>query len=72
MIARKSNSMRRMLDEVGPVDALGIEERVAKYSTRRRENGGLHRGSRRLNWAGIAGLASGQEARRDRILRVPR
>ncbi|HEX3731166.1 MAG TPA: hypothetical protein VHV47_15245, partial [Opitutaceae bacterium] len=24
----------RLLDEVGPVDAVGIEERVAKYATR--------------------------------------
>jgi len=34
MIARTSRAMRRLLDEVGPVDAVGIEERVAKYTTR--------------------------------------
>ena len=26
--------MQRLLDEVGPVDQAGIEERVAKYTTR--------------------------------------
>jgi deoxyribose-phosphate aldolase len=30
----RRNSMRRLLDEVGPVDAAGIEERVVKYTTR--------------------------------------
>ncbi len=29
-----SSAIRRLLDEVGPVDATGIEERVAKYGTR--------------------------------------
>ena len=29
-----SPAIRRLLDEVGPVDAVGIEERVAKYGTR--------------------------------------
>lgn len=27
-------ALRRLLDEIGPVDAVGIEERVAKYTTR--------------------------------------
>ena len=26
--------LRRLLDEIGPVDAVGVEERVAKYTTR--------------------------------------
>jgi deoxyribose-phosphate aldolase len=30
----RRNSIRRLLDEVGPVDAVGVEERVAKYTTR--------------------------------------
>ena len=34
MSARNSLALRRLLDEVGPVDAGGIEERVAKYGTR--------------------------------------
>ena len=28
------SSLRRLMDEIGPVDTLGIEERVAKYTTR--------------------------------------
>ena len=28
------NALRRLFDEVGPVDAVGIDERVAKYTTR--------------------------------------
>jgi len=28
------NAFRRLCDEIGPVDAVGIEERVAKYATR--------------------------------------
>ncbi|MCW1924421.1 deoxyribose-phosphate aldolase [Luteolibacter arcticus] len=27
-------ALRRLLDEIGPVDAVGVEERVAKYTTR--------------------------------------
>ncbi|MFZ9935960.1 MAG: deoxyribose-phosphate aldolase [Luteolibacter sp.] len=35
MIARrKSRALRALLDEVGPVDAVGLEERAAKYTTR--------------------------------------
>ena len=35
MIARrKSRALRSLLDEVGTVDAVGVEERVAKYTTR--------------------------------------
>ncbi|RPJ34714.1 MAG: deoxyribose-phosphate aldolase [Verrucomicrobiaceae bacterium] len=30
----RRNSIRRLLDEIGPVDQVGIEERVAKYTTR--------------------------------------
>jgi deoxyribose-phosphate aldolase len=31
---RKSRALRKLLDEAGPVDAVGVEERVAKHSTR--------------------------------------
>ncbi|HSP41363.1 MAG TPA: deoxyribose-phosphate aldolase [Luteolibacter sp.] len=31
---RKPRALRALLDEVGPVDAVGVEERVAKYTTR--------------------------------------
>ena len=35
MLAKSpSTALRRLFDEVGPVDAVGIEERVAKYTTR--------------------------------------
>jgi deoxyribose-phosphate aldolase len=34
MIAKKSVTMRCLLDDIGPVDAAGIEERVAKYAAR--------------------------------------
>lgn len=34
MIPRSSQALRHLLDDVGPVDAVGIEERVAKYTTR--------------------------------------
>jgi len=34
MNAGQSASLRRLFDEVGPVDCVGIEERVAKYTTR--------------------------------------
>ncbi len=34
MARRNSQSIRRLLDEVGPVDQVGIDERVAKYGTR--------------------------------------
>lgn len=34
MIAKGPDSLRRMLEEVGPVDETGIAERVAKYATR--------------------------------------
>jgi deoxyribose-phosphate aldolase len=34
MSHRHPQSLRRLLDEVGPVDQIGIEERVAKYTTR--------------------------------------
>jgi deoxyribose-phosphate aldolase len=30
----RKNSLQRLLDETGPVDAAGVEERVAKYTTR--------------------------------------
>ena len=30
----RRNSLQRLLDEVGPVDQAGIEERVSKYTTR--------------------------------------
>ncbi len=34
MARRNSQSIRRLLDEVGTVDQIGIDERVAKYGTR--------------------------------------
>lgn len=34
MSSTGSAASRRLLDEIGPVDAVGIEERVAKYATR--------------------------------------
>jgi deoxyribose-phosphate aldolase len=34
MITGVPKSLRRLLDETGPVDSVGIEERVAKYTTR--------------------------------------
>ncbi|HYP18340.1 MAG TPA: deoxyribose-phosphate aldolase [Opitutus sp.] len=34
MLSAGPVAFRRLLDEVGPVDAVGIEERVAKYATR--------------------------------------
>ncbi len=34
MNAGPSASFRRLFDEVGPVDSVGVEERVAKYATR--------------------------------------
>ncbi len=34
MARRNSQSIRRLLDEVGTVDQIGIDERVAKYATR--------------------------------------
>jgi len=34
MNAGQSASFRKLFDEIGPVDAVGIEERVAKYTTR--------------------------------------
>ena len=34
MPPRPSNTLRKLIDGVGPVDAIGIEERVAKYGTR--------------------------------------
>ena len=35
MLAQSATSaLRRLFDEVGPVDAVGVEERVAKYATR--------------------------------------
>ncbi len=34
MILKNGRALRGLLDEVGPVDAVGIEERVAKYTTR--------------------------------------
>jgi len=34
MSAGFPNAFRRLCDEIGPVDAVGIEERVAKYATR--------------------------------------
>ncbi len=34
MNAGQSASFRRLFDEVGPVDCVGVEERVAKYTTR--------------------------------------
>jgi deoxyribose-phosphate aldolase len=34
MIPRSSHSLRRLLDDVGTVDEVGIDERVAKYATR--------------------------------------
>lgn len=37
-MARKPQSMRALLDEVGPVDSVGIEERVTKYQTRSIKN----------------------------------
>jgi hypothetical protein len=30
----RRSSIRRLLDDIGPVDQVGIEERVAKYATR--------------------------------------
>ncbi len=34
MASHDSQSLRRFINEVGPVDQVGIEERVAKYATR--------------------------------------
>lgn len=34
MPPRPSNTLRKLIDGVGPVDAIGIEERVVKYGTR--------------------------------------
>lgn len=34
MIASSSRALRRLIDDVGPVDEVGVEERVAKYATR--------------------------------------
>jgi deoxyribose-phosphate aldolase len=34
MNAGQSASFRKLFDEIGPVDAVGVEERVAKYTTR--------------------------------------
>jgi deoxyribose-phosphate aldolase len=34
MPPRPSNTLRKLIDGVGPVDAIGIEERVSKYYTR--------------------------------------
>lgn len=34
MNPRKITSLRRLLDEVGPVDAVGVEERAAKHTSR--------------------------------------
>lgn len=34
MPPRPSNTLRKLIDQVGPVDAVGVEERVAKYGTR--------------------------------------
>lgn len=37
-MATNLNSLRTLIDEVGPVDQVGIEERVAKYQTRSIKN----------------------------------
>jgi deoxyribose-phosphate aldolase len=34
MLPASASALRRLLDEVGTVDAVGVEERVAKYATR--------------------------------------
>ena len=34
MISTRPKSLDRLMDEIGPVDAVGVEERVAKYTTR--------------------------------------
>ena len=34
MISTRPRSLHRLMDEIGPVDALGVEERVAKYAAR--------------------------------------
>ena len=34
MAIQNSQALRRLIDEVGPVDQVGVEERVAKYGTR--------------------------------------
>jgi deoxyribose-phosphate aldolase len=34
MPPRPSNTLRKLIDGVGPVDAIGVEERVVKYGTR--------------------------------------
>lgn len=34
MSLRSNRALRNLMDEMGPVDAVGIEERVAKYATR--------------------------------------
>ena len=34
MPPRPSNTLRKLIDGIGPVDAIGIEERVVKYGTR--------------------------------------
>lgn len=34
MQVRNQTSLRRLLDEIGPVDAVGVEERAAKHTTR--------------------------------------
>ena len=47
MNAGQSASFRRLFDEIGPVDSVGVEERVAKYATRSLKKAaklwGLHR-----------------------------
>ena len=34
MATQNSQALRRLIDDVGTVDQVGIEERVAKYGTR--------------------------------------
>lgn len=46
MASTRPLTLRRLLDEVGPVDAVGLDERVAKYTTRSIKRGSKVRGLR--------------------------
>lgn len=59
MNAGQSASFRRLFDEIGPVDSVGIEERVAKYATRSIKKGaklwGLYRAVSMLDLTTLEG-----------------
>ena len=46
MLPRTTPALRRLLDDVGPVDEAGVQERIAKYTTRSIKNGSKHFGLR--------------------------